>query len=118
MTESSILGKWYAIIYMTKKSNTLFIGKVLQRFLNQKDGQVELDEFRCFKPKVGTGTVSKDTPDHLPGTGVFKIEDIIYGPVQVLALRGNKLDVLNYASIVHHFQAVSTLDRTKITGTL
>ena len=102
---------------MTKMSNKLFIGKVLQHFLNEKDGSMESVEFRCLKPNVGTGTVSKDTSDHLPGIGVFKTEDI-YDPVQVLPLRGEKLYVLNYASIVHHFQALSTHDRTEIIGTL
>ena len=84
LTENSVLRKWYSVIYMTKKSNRLFIGKVLQHFLNEKDRPVESIEFRCLKPKVGTGTVFEDTSYHLPGIGMFKIEDIIYGPVQVL----------------------------------
>ena len=70
---------------------------------------VESVEFRCLK---------LDAPDQLLDIGVFKIENNIYGPVQVLPLRSNKLDVLNYASIVHHFPAVSTLDRIHIIGTL
>ena len=74
---------------MTQKSNRLFIGKVLQSFRNEKDGPVESVELKCLKPKEHIETVFKDTPDHLPGVGVFKIEDIIreYGPVQVLPLR-------------------------------
>ena len=77
-----------------------------EHFLNGKDGPVESVEFRSPKPKVGTGTVFKYTSDHISGIGVFKIEDILYCPGQVLPLRGNKLDVLNHASIVHHFPAV------------
>ena len=77
--ESSILGKWYAVIYTTKKSNKLLIGKVLRRFLNDVNGPIESVEFRCLKPKV-----FEDTPCHLPDIGVFKTEDIIYGPVQVI----------------------------------
>ena len=108
MTESIILVKWYAVIHMTKNSNRFFIQKVLQCFRNEKNSPVKSVTFRCL---------SNDTPDHLPGIGVFKIEDL-YGPVQILPLKGNELDALNNTSIVHYFQAVSTLDRTQIIGIL
>ena len=43
---------------------------------------------RCFKPKVGSSTVMEDIPDHLPD--IFKIYDIIDGPLNFLPLCGKK----------------------------
>ena len=52
VTEKPILGKWYAVIYESKKTKNLFIGKVLCRFLLDDNGSAESAELRCLKPKV------------------------------------------------------------------
>ena len=49
--EDDILGKWFGVIYCTKRSSVLLVGKVLQRFLVDEDGPVDSLEFRCLKPK-------------------------------------------------------------------
>ena len=66
---------------------------------------------RCLKPKVGLGTVMEDTPDHLPDIGIFKMYDIIDGPLDIVPLKGNKWDVPDYDVIYEHFKEVSALDR-------
>ena len=48
------------------------------------DGPVDKITMRCLKPKVGSGTILEDTPDHLPpGIGNFELVDIIAGPLTV-----------------------------------
>ena len=61
--EEDILGKWFGVVYRTKRSSVLLVGKVLR--LVDEDGPVESIEFRCLKPKSGSGTDLQDTPDHL-----------------------------------------------------
>ena len=53
----------------------------------------------------------EDTPDHLLDAGVFNIEDVIDGPLEVLPLWGKKCDVPKYEHIAAHFQVVSEIDR-------
>ena len=58
---------------------------------------------RCLKPKVGTGTILKDTPDHFTDIGMFKLYDLIARPLEVIPLRRKKIDIPNYQSIVDYF---------------
>ena len=67
--ENDIKGKWYAFIYQKedrKKSKILYIGKLLRRFLVDKDGPIASIEVKCLKPKFGSGIVLEETPNHLP----------------------------------------------------
>ena len=68
----------------------------------------------CLKPKVGSGTVLEDTPDHLPDIGIFKIYDIIAGPLTAVPLRGSKMDIPNYEGVYDLFRDVSELNRLEI----
>ena len=89
-----------------KRSRKLYIGRLLRRFLLEEDGKVESIEMRCLNPKVGSGTVLEDTPDHLPNIGVFKIYNIIAGPL--------KVDIHNYEAVHDLFRDVSDLNRLEI----
>ena len=94
-----------------KKGKKLCIGRLTRRFLEDKDGEVDGIEMRCLKPKVGLGTVMEDTPDHLPDIGIFKMYDIIDGPLDIVPLKGNKWDVPDHDVIYEHFKEISALDR-------
>ena len=110
--EDDLLGKWYGLIYASKKQNMFFIGKVLSRFLEDKNGPVESIEFHCLKPKVGSGEILEDTPPHLSSyNDTIPIKDIIVGPLQVEPQRGTKYLVKDYEKLVKHFKLVSDLDR-------
>jgi len=111
ITEESILGKWYAVIYSTKKTDQLFIGKIMKRFLTDKDGPVDFLEVRCLKPKVGSGTLLDDTPAHLPDISNFRLTDVIYGPLNVVPMKGGKFDVINYENVFNHYKSVKHLNR-------
>ena len=94
--ENQILGKWYAIIYASKRSSMLFVAKVLRRFLHDENSQTQSLEIKCLKPKVGSGTTLEDTPDHLPDISLFALSDVIAGPLEVVPLKGSaKFDVPN-----------------------
>ena len=66
---------------------------------------------RCLKPRVGLSTFMEDTLYHLLDIGIFKIQDVIDGPLEFLPLRGNKWDVCHYEHVAAHFREVSGLDR-------
>lgn len=112
--ESEIVGKWFAGIYESGRSRRLCIGQILKRFLKDENGDVDAIEMRCLKPKVGLSTIMEDTPDHLPDIGIFKIHDVIGGPLEVLPLRGKKWDVPNYERIAALFREVSGLNREHV----
>ena len=78
-------GKWFAVEYRGKRRRgQLLIAKVLKRFLEDEDGPIESFEMKCLKPKVGSGIVLDDTPNHLPDDiWHFKMDDIIKGPIEV-----------------------------------
>ena len=101
--EEEIVGKWYAVCYQTKRCVNLFIGKILQIFLCE-NGQIDQIEVRCLKQKIGQETILEDTPfQHFPDIGLFKLEDIIAGPIEAVPLKGNKFDVSRYEFIKEHF---------------
>ena len=52
VSEESLLGKWYAVIFKGKKK-PMYVGKVKKRFLEDKDEPVTHIELVCLKPKVG-----------------------------------------------------------------
>ena len=66
----------------------MFTGRLLKQFLDDENGIVEAIEMRCVKPKVGTGTLFEDTPDHFPDIRMFKVHDVIAGPWEVNPLMG------------------------------
>ena len=51
-------------MWENKKTKKLCIGRLLKRFLHDKDGDVHTIELSCLKPKVGLGTIMEETPDH------------------------------------------------------
>ena len=57
----------------------------------------------------------EDTSDDLPDIGIFKIQDVIDGPLEVLLWRGKKWDVPHYERVVVYFREVSGLDREALT---
>jgi len=114
VSQEAILGKWYAVTYETKRTSRLFIGKIVKRFLTDKDGSVESLEIRCLKPKVGYQTTIEDTPEHLPDISVFNLTDVIYGPLEVISVRGGKFNVPNYEKVVEQFNNVKKIQWTNL----
>ena len=84
--ESDIIGKQFAGIYQAKRTKLLCIGWLMKQFLDNENGNVYAIEMGCLKSKVSLRTIMEDTPDHLPDVGVFNIEDVIDGPLEVLPL--------------------------------
>ena len=112
--EEDLIGKWYGVIYESKRSSMLFVGKILRRFLHDAEGPVDSIEIRCLKPKTGSGTILDDTPSHSPDISTFQLTDVIYGPLNVVPVKGNKFDVLEYEDLVEHFNVVKIIQRSDI----
>ena len=83
MSVEDIVGKWFAISHFGQRRPTLLVGKVLKRFLFDKDGNVDELEMKFLKPKVGLGNILEDTPSHLPDIPSIKRKGIITGPLNV-----------------------------------
>ena len=100
-------GKWYAVIWLGKRTKSLFTGKVLHWFQFDKDGIVEQLKIKFLKPKTGSGAKLEDTPAHMPDMSMVKLSDIISGPHQVVLERGAQCNVPQYENIKKkHFDNV------------
>ena len=113
VAESDIVGEWYGVVYASSKQRKiLYIGKVVQRFLFDDAGPVDTISIRCLKPKVGSGTVLEDTPEHLPDIGLFELQDVIAGPLIFTPMKGNlKYNVPEYDAVRKLFDSVKDIDR-------
>ena len=77
VAEESVLGKWYAVIYSTKRTGQLFVSKIMKHFMVDENSTVDCLNVLCLKPKVGSGTLLDDTPSHLPNIRLFNLADVI-----------------------------------------
>ena len=84
---------------------------MLKIFLKDEDGAVDSIPLHCLKPKVGNSTVLEDTPDHLPDISIFPVHDVIAGPLNVIPIRGKKMDIPDYDFVEKTFNKVSVLNR-------
>jgi len=96
---------------MVNKKNESIVYRSLDMFLEDEDGKVSSVMLNCLKPKVGSGTIMEESPDHLPDESEFQIEDIIDGPIKTVPLRNKKWDIPEYDSILTHFKDVLEIDR-------
>ena len=111
--EEDLIGKWYGVVYRGKRKVTLYIAKILNRFLMDVDGPVKSLLMECLMPKIGSGNQLKATPSHLPAdTSEFEVKDLIYGPVKVIPKEIDSRTLIivpNYDDIVSHFTEVKFL---------
>ena len=114
MPEEDVLRKWYTVIYAAKRARHIYVGKILKRFLLEENGDVDCLEVHCLKPKVGSGTLLEDTPTHLPDVSLFKLADVVYGPLEVIPIKAGKFDVLEHKKVVEHFKVVKDLERNSL----
>ena len=62
----------------------------------KENGDVDCLEVCCLKPTLGSSTLLEDTPTHLPDVSLFKLADVVYGPLEVIPMKAGKLDVPEY----------------------
>lgn len=98
-------GKWFAVEYRGKKRRgQLLIAKLLNRFLEDEGGPIDSLEMKCLKPKVDSGMVLEDTPNHLPDDiWHFEIEDVIKGPIEVIPKGSTQFLVPAYEEIATYY---------------
>ena len=116
MAHENLVGKWFAVCFAGKRGESLFIAKLVSRFLMDEDGPVDCLIMQSLKPKVGSGTVLEPTPSHLPADEFqFKLSDVIAGPLEVNPLKGStKFDVRKYEEIKHNFLMLKNKDRKNL----
>ena len=104
--EGDLVNRWFALVYAGKrKKKTLFIAKLLNRFLEDADGPADEFLMRCLKPKVDSGDILEDTPKHLvPDDGRFKLWQFIAGPLEVIPKGSSKFMVPQYPNILSNFR--------------
>ena len=115
--EEEILGNWYAVVYAGKKSMSLYVAKILRRFLIGANGPVDSILMRYLKPIAGSETRLQATPERLPPTDAhFKLEDIIAGPLEVITVGGSSVlyEVPKYNELKNLFEVVNKIDRKQL----
>ena len=67
-----------------QRRKTLYIAKIMHRYLMDPAGPVESLEMGFLIPKYGSGNITDDTPQHLPDDiGLVKQYDLIAGFLKV-----------------------------------
>ena len=100
-----MVNKWFAVVYKGKRKKTLFIAKLLNRFLEDKNNPVDEFAMRCLKPKFDTGNVLEDMPKHLPPEdGNFKLWQFIAHPLEVIPKGSSHFVVPDYQSVLCNFR--------------
>ena len=57
VAKESVLGKWYAVVYSTKRTSQLFVSKIMKSLFVDENGAVDCLNVLCLKPKVGSSTL-------------------------------------------------------------
>ena len=112
--EKNIQNEWYGGIYKENKKEYLYIGKAIQRFLEDVDGPVTGIMLDCLKLKVGSGTVLESYGEGNRDVGFFSIYDIIAGPVTVELLKGCQWNVPDYNILKEKFIKVKSINRQEL----
>ena len=92
---------------------SLYVAKILRRFLIDAKGPVNSILMRYIKPIAVSETRLKATPEHLPPTDAhFKLEDIIAGPLKVILVDRSSVlyEVPEYNELKNLFEVVNKID--------
>ena len=111
--EEDLIGKWYEVIYRSKKKLILYVAKIKNRFLEDVDGPVCSLLMECLMPKTGSGNEIKATPTHLPpDISEFPLKDLIYGLLKVIPKEKDLRTYIvpKYQEVVSQFNALKGLD--------
>ena len=111
--EEDLIGKWYGVIYRSKKKLILYVAKIKNRFLEDVDGSECSLLMACLMPKTGSGNEIKATPTNLPpDISEFPLKDLIYGPLEVIPKEKDLRTYIvpKYREVVSQFNAVKGLD--------
>ena len=119
--EENLIQKRYGCIYenFSKPSNTkkqtLYTGKILRRFLSDENGKAYAVEVESLTLKVRSGTILESVPEHLGcDISIFPLYNIIAGPFEVLPMKNNKWNVINYEKVKERFKECEKIDRKDI----
>ena len=95
IAENQLVGKVFAGIYYSDchgKKAGLYVGKVMQRFLDDSEDPTISFTLSCIKPGIGFARVLDKTPSHLPSDiDDFKAFNLIAGPLEATAEKRQKV---------------------------
>ena len=112
ISETEIVGKWYACIFKAKKKTYLYIGRATRRFLNDEGGLITALEIDCLEQKLGvTDNVLKQGQQDI---GIFAAKDVICGPLQMFPLQRGRWECPKYNEIRSLFEKVKKDDREQL----
>lgn len=118
--EKHLQGKVFALVYEDDKNKPhLFVGRILNRFLEDEKGPAKEFQIECFKKAAtSTSTILEETPKHLhKDVAVYPTYDIVCGPLNANILAGptgrggSKWSVPQYPKCCQTFNIVKSLKR-------
>ena len=111
--EEDLVGKWIAAIYETKTKSILCVGKMMKRFLKEKDGQTESMELDCLVPayRKDTKVLSEVSEKFDRDVSIFQAENIIAGPLHAVYLGMANWSFADYPLINKLYSMVSKINR-------
>ena len=90
----------------------MYIGRALQRFLEDECGNVSHLELDCLKPRIGNINILDGYPPDQDDKYVYPIEDVFGGPLDVIPVpRKRSWKVNDLANIESFYEKVKNEDR-------
>ena len=87
----------------------------MKRFLCDENDPATSLKIDCLKPNFEKSNIFDSVPSHLQrDIGLFNIEDVFVGPLNVTPYRGNKWVVKDYDAIHDTYLKLVMLDRKKL----
>ena len=118
--ENPLKGKVFAFIYYDPKGKPhLYVGRMLNRFLEDENGPAKEFLIESFKKATtATSIILEETPSHLAkDIATFRASDIICGPLEATLMSGptgrtgGKWKIPSYPLCVETFEIVKKLER-------
>ena len=108
--EKNVKGKWYTIIYMSKKVLHTFIARLQKRFRADSDWSLEGIECVCLKEKLGfSDTVLEGEAN--PLSEIIVVSDVMIGSLKSGMAGRPKWNVRNNWKIKIYSEVASKFDR-------
>ena len=116
--ESDVIQKWHGVIYQEGKKSKLYVGKALNRFLEDENGKVSEILIDCLIPPVGTSNIHESVPENRDrDVAPFKLHDII-GQIDVEPLPKRKWRVPLYDDLKKSYAKVVDIDRSLLASSI
>lgn len=102
-------------MFTKSKINHIFIEKLMETLLHDKNSPIADLSINCLKPPIGWGNILESIHlDSACDIGLCPFQDIFYGLIKVLPIKNSRGLVPELSKIGDAIERVLTIDRNKL----